>query len=122
MFPDTFQISHSLQEQPCQSYFSFTRYSSSFFIRLLTSRIVRPDIPCSFAFSSNSLIEISFLSASSSLISFAPRSSFVSIAFPSFPSSNSSAEISYAPTHRKLSSYEANKPYHLRSQKSKKPR
>ena len=58
------------------SCFSFTRYSSSFFIRLLTSRIVRPDIPCSFAFSSNSLIEISFLSASSSLISFAPRSSF----------------------------------------------
>ena len=54
------------------SCFSFTWYSNSFFIRLLTSRIVRPDIPCSFTFSSNSLIEISFLSASSSLINFAP--------------------------------------------------
>ena len=36
--------------------------------------MVLPEIPCSFAFSSNSLIEISFLSASSSLISFAPVS------------------------------------------------
>ena len=69
------------------SCFSFTRYSNSFFIRLLTSRIVRPDILCSFAFSSNSLMEISFLSSSNSLISFLPFSSFVSVAFPSFPSS-----------------------------------
>ena len=38
-------------------------------------------------------IEISFLSAISSLISFAPLSSFVSVAFPSFPSNNSSAEL-----------------------------